>query len=122
MDERRRASGYALVAIAACGWGTWPLILKHAPMPSALQSVILMAVLTAASLPVMIRDRVRVRAAPRHWALVGWLGISDAMNVALFFAAYQRTSVAIAVLTHYLTPILVALAAPLVVREKARAR
>jgi len=40
----------------------------------------------------------------------------------LFFAAYQRTTVAIAVLTHYLTPIFIALAAPFVLRERARAR
>jgi drug/metabolite transporter (DMT)-like permease len=44
------------------------------------------------------------------------------MNILLFFAAYQRTSVAVAVLTHYLTPIFVALAAPMVLREKPRAR
>lgn len=121
MGERRRSLGYALVCVAACGWGTWPLILKHAPMASALQSAILMVVLTAASLPVMIADRVKRRATARNWALVACLGLSDAANVALFFAAYQRTSVAIAVLTHYLTPIFVALAAPIVVREKARA-
>ena len=34
------------------------------------------------------------------------------MNVLLFFAAYKLT-IAVSVLTHYLTPIFVALAAPL---------
>ena len=43
----------------------------------------------------MAKDRVKVRARPVHWLGVGWLGIADAMNVALFFAAYQRTTVAI---------------------------
>lgn len=117
-----RTSGYALVAAAAIGWGTWPLILRHAPMPAALQSAVLMIVLTVGSLPMMRRDRVTVRARPAHWAGVAWLGVGDALNVALFFAAYQRTSVAIAVLTHYLTPIFVALSAPLVLREPLRAR
>jgi drug/metabolite transporter (DMT)-like permease len=120
--RRRTTIGLGLVAIAAAGWGTWPLILKNAPMPAALQSAVLMGVLTLASLPVMLRDRVNVRPSLAQWSAVAWLGIGDALNVVLFFAAYQRTTVAIAVLTHYLTPIFVALAAPLVLREKARAR
>ena len=122
-DARRsRQVGLGLVATAAVGWGTWPLILKNAPRPAALQSAVLMAVLTLASLPVMLRDRLRVRPTLGQWAGVAWLGVGDALNVVLFFAAYQRTTVAIAVLTHYLTPIFVAVAAPLVVREKARLR
>ncbi len=120
--DRRRASGYAMVAIAASGWGTWPLILKRAPMPAALQSAIVMLVLTVASLPVMLRDRLAVRASPRQWLAVAWLGLGDALNIGFFFAAYQRTSVAIAVLTHYLTPIFVAVLAPVVLRERPAAR
>lgn len=120
--RRRRAIGFGLVAAAAMGWGSWPIILKNAPMPAALQSAVLMAVLTLASLPVMLRDRVRVRPTLGQWAGVAWLGIGDALNVVLFFAAYQRTTVAIAVLTHYLTPIFIAVAAPFVLGEKARLR
>jgi drug/metabolite transporter (DMT)-like permease len=119
---KRRALGYALVAMAAISWGTWPLILRHAPMPATLQAAVLMAVLTFASFPVLLRDRLRVRPTLAQWAGVGWLGVGDALNAALFFAAYQRTTVAIAVLTHYLTPIFVAISAPLVLGEKARAR
>lgn len=119
---KERSGGYALVAVAACSWGTWPLILRRAPMPAALQSAVTLGMLTLVSLPLMLRDRGPDKAALRHWLVVGWLGISDALNVALFFAAYQRTTVAIAVLTHYLTPIFVALAAPFVTREEARAR
>jgi drug/metabolite transporter (DMT)-like permease len=43
--------------------------------------------------------------------------VSDALNVLLFFAAYKLT-IAVSVLTHYLTPILVAIAAPIVLRER----
>ena len=114
--------GFALVALAASSWGTWPVILKHAPMPAALQSAVVMGVLTIASLPFMLRDRVPVRATTSQWIGVAWLGIGDALNVMLFFAAYQRTTVAIAVLTHYLTPIFIAVAAPVVLSEKTRAR
>jgi drug/metabolite transporter (DMT)-like permease len=117
-----RSLGYVLVAVAAVAWGTWPLILRRAVMPSSLQAAILMVMLTLLSLPVMLKDRVRVRAKPVHWFGVGWLGVADALNVALFFGAYQRTSVAIAVLTHYFTPVFVALAAPIVLRERAHSR
>ncbi|MDB5212246.1 MAG: putative rane protein [Myxococcaceae bacterium] len=118
----RRAIGFLLVAFAASLWGTWPVFLRSAPMPAALQSAMLMAVLTLASLPVMLGDRLRVKPTPAQWLGVAWLGIGDALNVVLFFAAYQRTTVAIAVLTHYLTPIFVAVAAPFVLGEKARVR
>ena len=120
--ERSRALGYFLVAVAASSWGAWPLILHHAPMAPSLQAAIAMSVLTIAALPVMLRDRSPVRATARDWVGLGWLGIGDAANTALFFAAYQRTSVAIAVLTHYLAPIFVAIFAPVVLREKARER
>lgn len=100
----------------------WPLVLRHAPMAPALQSAIMMTVLTLVSGPVMLRDRVAVKATWRDWLAIGWLGVSDALNTVLFFAAYQRTSVAVAVLTHYLTPLFVAVAAPFVVHEKLGAR
>lgn len=119
---RSRAVGYVLVAVAATSWGTWPLILKHVAVPATLQSAVLMVALTVFSVPFMIKDRVRARAELRHWLAVAWLGVADALNVLLFFAAYQRTSVAIAVLTHYFTPIFVALAAPIVLGERAHAR
>jgi drug/metabolite transporter (DMT)-like permease len=114
----RRRQGYAFVAVAATGWGLWPMVLARAPMDPWLQSTIVMVVISLAGLPLMLRDRVPVRARPGDWLAVAWLGVADAGNVGLFFAAYQRTSVAIAVLTHYLTPIFVALAAPVVLGER----
>jgi drug/metabolite transporter (DMT)-like permease len=125
-DERSRLVGYGLVAAAACAWGTWPLILRTAEamgrLDPALEAVILMAVLTLVAAPFSAVDRVRVRADARAWRGLVWLGIGDAMNVILLFAAYQKTRVAVAVLTHYLTPIFVALAAPLVLKERTSAR
>lgn len=122
--DRQKTTGYGMVAVAAVGWGTWPLILRHAPMPASLQSAILLTVLTVASAPVVyvFGDRVSARREPRHWAAVAALGVSDALNVILFFAAYQRTTVAIAVLTHYLTPVFVAVGAPLFLGEVMRRR
>lgn len=122
VGPRSRALGYALVAVAAISWGTWPLILRRAPMPPALQSAVLMTAITLASVPVMLGDRMRVTPTRAEWVGIAWLGLGDALNTVLFFDAYQHTTVAVAVLTHYLTPIFVALAAPLVLGETRRAR
>jgi drug/metabolite transporter (DMT)-like permease len=113
------------VAFAACSWGTWGLIIRRTEaigaMPTALQSAIVMAVITVVTGAACLRDRIPRRAsnAARGW--VAWLGVADALNVLLFFAAYKRT-IAVAVLAHYLTPVFVALAAPLVLRERMTAR
>jgi drug/metabolite transporter (DMT)-like permease len=82
------------------------------------EAAVVMMVLTLASGPLCLFDRVAAPATPRQWLAVAWLGVGDALNVMLFFLAYQTTTVAIAVLTHYLTPIFVALGAPLVVKER----
>jgi drug/metabolite transporter (DMT)-like permease len=120
--HRARVVGYAFVSIAAMSWGAWPLLLRNAKLAPALASAIVMLVTTLVSAVVMLRDRVARRAEAREWAGIVWLGVADACNISLFFGAYQRTSVAIAVLTHYLAPIFVAVAAPLVVRERAHGR
>ncbi len=125
-DERRRATGYALVAIAASSWGLWPLILHRAEaygkIDPAFESLVVMIALTLGAAPFLLRDRIAARAPLGAWLAVGWLGVSDALNMVFFFRAYQTTSVAIAVVTHYLTPLFVAIAAPLLLHEKARAR
>jgi drug/metabolite transporter (DMT)-like permease len=86
-------------------------------MSSALESVIVMGVLTVVSGILSLRDRVPERAplAARLW--IAWLGVSDSLNVLLFFAAYKIT-IAVAVLTHYLTPIFVAIASPFLLGER----
>jgi drug/metabolite transporter (DMT)-like permease len=116
-----RGLPYAAVAIAACAWGTWGLIIRHTehlgPMPTTLESTIVMAVLTLVSGLASLRDRIARPAPWRARGCVAWLGVSDAMNVLLFFAAYKLT-IAVSVLTHYLTPIFVALAAPVLLRER----
>jgi drug/metabolite transporter (DMT)-like permease len=64
-----------------------------------------------------LRERI---AAPASWRARGWvvcLGITDAFNVLLFFAAYKIT-IGVSVLAHYVTPVLVAIAAPFVLGER----
>jgi drug/metabolite transporter (DMT)-like permease len=112
---------YAAVAAAACAWGTWGLVIRRTEaigtMPTALESTIVMAILTLVSGAVSVRDRVARPAPWRARAWVAWLGVADALNVLLFFAAYKLT-IAVSVLTHYLTPIFVAIAAPFALRER----
>lgn len=48
---------------------------------------------------------------PRAWVSLGIIGVADAFNTGLYFAALNRGPVAVAVLTHYMAPILVALLA-----------
>ncbi|HXN30682.1 MAG TPA: DMT family transporter [Polyangiaceae bacterium] len=116
---------YAAVALAAGSWGAWALVIRHAeaiaPMPAALESTIVMAVITVVAGLASLRDRAAAPRTWKAWACVGWFGIADLFNVLLFFAAYKLT-IAVAVLTHYLTPVFVALMAPLVLREKMTVR
>ncbi len=120
-DARGRVLPYAAVACAAASWGTWSIFLRHAeamgPMPAALESAVAMGVQTLVSGVTSLRDRVAVPAPWRARAWVAFMGVADAMNVMLFFAAYKLT-IGVAILAHYLTPVFVALAAPLLLRER----
>jgi DME family drug/metabolite transporter len=111
---------YAAVAFAACSWGTWPLLIRRAEalgsIPTAVQATLVMGVLTAVTGVTALRDVRPRRATWRERAWVAYLGAADAFNVLLLFAAYEIT-VGVAVLAHYLTPILVAVASPLLLRE-----
>jgi len=116
-----RTAPYGAVAFAACSWGTWALLLRRTeaigPMLTAMEATVVMAVLTVVTGAMSLRDRV---AAPAPWRARGWvacIGVADAFNVLLFFAAY-RITIGVSVLAHYVTPILVAIAAPIVLREK----
>lgn len=126
VPDRRRLAGYALVATAASSWGLWPKILRYAeslgPVDPKLQSTVVLATLTVATFPLVLRDRVRRKATPREWGGIVWLGVGDALNVLFFFTAYHLTTVGIAVTTHYLTPVFVALAAPWALGEVLKRR
>ncbi len=121
---RGALGGYLMVIAAATSWGCWPFILRHAerfgPVDARLESAVVMITLTLVTLPLALRSRgASRRRTAAGWLGVAWLGVSDALNVVLLFTAYRTTSVSIAVLTHYLTPVLVAVAAPLVLAERA---
>jgi drug/metabolite transporter (DMT)-like permease len=118
---RHRLLPHVAVAFAACLWGTWGLVIRKTEalgaMPTALESAVVMGVITLVSGVASLRDRIARPAPWRARAWVGWIGFADAMNVLLFFAAYKLT-IAVSVLTHYLTPVFVAIAAPFLLRER----
>jgi len=123
---RRSVIGFGLVAYAAVSWGFWPYFLRnaesHGGLDPAVESTIAMTMCIVVSAFLVRTDRVRVRASTGAWLGIVWLAIGDALNILFFFRAYQITTVAIAVLSHYLTPIFIAIAAPIVLREPADRR
>jgi drug/metabolite transporter (DMT)-like permease len=121
VSPSRRALPYAAVAFAACAWGTWGLVIRWTEaigtMSTALESALVMAVITLVTGLAALRDRVPGPGSWRTRAWVACIGVADAFNILLFFAAYKLT-IAVSVLAHYLTPIFVAIAAPFALRER----
>lgn len=104
-------AGFVMVALAAASWGTWSLFLRPTGLPPTVSSPIVLAVMGLAALPFALRGP-RVRWDRGAVALVVANAAFDALNLITFFAAIAHTTVAIAVLSHYVAPILIALAAP----------
>lgn len=116
-------AGFVMVAVAAASWGTWSLFLRPLGLSPWVTSPLVFAVMGACALPFALRER--APAGGPRWdrvaiALLVGQSLFDALNLVAFFGAMATTTVAIAVLTHYLAPIAIALAAPLV--EKTRVR
>ena len=104
-------AGFVMVAAAAASWGTWSLILRPTHLPATITTPIIFLVMGLVALPVALRGP-RTRWDRRTIGLLAANAAFDALNVTAFFAALDHTTVAIAVLSHYLAPILIALAAP----------
>jgi drug/metabolite transporter (DMT)-like permease len=127
LDPSARARcGYAGVVLSAASWGTWSFFLRRAgagqSVAPVLCSLVVMSAMAALLCPLALRAT-RRRSEPRtrrEWALLGVFGVTDALNCGLFFSALATTSVAVAVLTHYLAPLFVAIGAPLLLAEPRR--
>jgi drug/metabolite transporter (DMT)-like permease len=104
-------AGVFMVALAAASWGTWSLFLRPTGLPAHVTTPLMFAFITATTLPLALRSP-RGTWDRRTVGLLVGNTLCDAINVITFFAAMRYTTVAIAVLTHYLAPILVAVAAP----------
>src|SRR5512140_3697940 len=102
-------------------WGLWPSVLRPSGVP-ALQAILVIQLVQAAPALVMgWRERAAFRDRGAVVALV-LFGLFDAAQGALYFPALTRGPVAVAALTHYLGPVLVALAAPFVPGERGSRR
>lgn len=112
-------AGLLMVALAAASWGTWSLFLRPTHLPSYVTSPIIFAIMGLVALPLALRDRAPIWDRRTVLLLLGNTAF-DALNVITFFGALSHTTVAIAVLTHYATPVLIALGAPLIDRVESR--
>jgi drug/metabolite transporter (DMT)-like permease len=110
------SAGSLLVAAAAVLWGLWPLWVRGAGGPASAAAAFLVAGLVG--LPLALRETLRATRRSRGaFALLLGLGALEAANVWLYFRALAEGAIAPAVLSHYLAPVLVALAAPRLLGE-----
>ncbi|MDQ3367004.1 MAG: DMT family transporter [Myxococcota bacterium] len=108
-----------MVTLAAASWGTWSLFLRPTGLSATVTAPIIFLVMGLAALP-FTRQLPAARWDRRAVALLLANTAFDALNVLTFFAALNYTTVAIAVLSHYVAPILIALAAPFIDRTRTR--
>ena len=103
-----------MVALAAVTWGLWPLFLSHSGLTGRQSSLVVFAVML---LPApFLFSRAAWRNRPATVALVA-VGVLDAGNALFYFSALERGPVVVAVLTHYLAPMMVALSSPWLLGE-----
>jgi drug/metabolite transporter (DMT)-like permease len=115
--------GSLYVAAAATLWGTWPLWMRAARLPPLVHTLTVLLALAVSGLPLaLVASRRRGRRSGRAWAGVALLGLFDAGNNALFFAALATGAIAPAVLSHYMAPVVVAASAPRLLGEPLRRR
>lgn len=108
-----------MVAGAALLWGLWPLFIHGSGVSGPAAALMTMVAMAVPAPFVLRREAFADRGAVVALLLVG---VFDAINAALYFTAVERGPVVVAVLTHYLAPLVVALLAPLVLREKLSGR
>jgi drug/metabolite transporter (DMT)-like permease len=104
-------AGIVMVALAAASWGTWTLFLRPTGLPGIVTTPIVFLVMGLVGLPIALAEPKPRWDRTSYWLLAANVAF-DAINVVCFFSALSFTTVEIAVLSHYVTPILVALAAP----------
>jgi drug/metabolite transporter (DMT)-like permease len=114
-DTDGRRAGIGAVCLSASAWGTWPLFVRHGGQSGLVVGFLTMSVMALPVLWLVPRASFRDRGAVLALVVVG---VADAANVALYFSALEQGPVVVAVLTHYLAPLLVAFTAPLVLEER----
>ncbi|MFP2926474.1 DMT family transporter [Pyxidicoccus sp. 3LG] len=110
---------FAMVAAGATLWGCWSLFLRPAGLSGPQNALLVLAAMSAPAPFLLRREALRDRRATAALVVVG---LADTANIALFFAAMRNGPVSVAVLTHYLAPLLLAVSAPWVLGEQRSAR
>ncbi len=110
----KRATGIALIAVAATLWGTWPLYTRAGGASGVSIGFLALAMMALPAPFVFKRAPFADRGAVLALVLIG---LADAANVVLYFSALERGPVVVGVLSHYLAPTLVALGAPWLLKE-----
>lgn len=123
-EPRPSISGYLAIASAVLIWGSWGLLVRWAGVSAV--AVSLLSTFFAwcfLTLAWGVRSGPEIRPGPgKNLFLFLFLGIAVALNNVLYFRAFIHTTVANAVLSHYLAPILVFFLAPLLIRERIESR
>jgi drug/metabolite transporter (DMT)-like permease len=115
MKDASSRGGAALVAAAAITWGLWPMWVRWGASGTG---VLAFAVTGVVGLPfALLEARGRDRRPMIAWALMGLMGLVDAGNLYTYFRALSEGAIAPGVLSHYLCPVMVALAAPVFLGE-----
>jgi drug/metabolite transporter (DMT)-like permease len=121
LRDRRIALAAPFVALAAFLWGCWPGVLRPAGLAAAQAALVVQVVQSLPAPLAAWRDRRAFRDRGAVLALLGF-GLLDALQCATYFPALTRGPTSVAALTHYLGPIIVALAAPLIPGERGSRR
>jgi drug/metabolite transporter, DME family len=114
-DSVRR--GMLQVAFAATLWGTWSLFLRPAALPATVTAPLVIGLVGLLVAPAARREPA-TEMTSATWRLLALSAALEALNVVTFFGAMSVTSNAVAVLTHYFAPVLVALFAPWIDKQR----
>jgi drug/metabolite transporter (DMT)-like permease len=110
----QQAKGSWAIVAAACTWGTWRLWLTGPALDPAAQGALVLTIPGLLCGAMLARSAPRPAPRPRSaWAWMVAFGVLEAANYLLYFRALAAGDSAAAAVTHYLAPLLVAAAAPL---------
>ncbi|MBN2370840.1 MAG: EamA family transporter [Vicinamibacteria bacterium] len=113
-------AGSIEVALAASLWGCWSLFLRPSGLPALATAPAVFLIIGVLLLPYAFREAPRPVWKRSTVTMLIVYSAVDAANVLMFFTAMELTTVAVAVLTHYMMPLIVALLAPMIERERVR--
>ncbi len=108
-DARRARLGVLAIAVAAATWGLWGYAIRRAGVAGPHVSCLVLTTIAVVSAPLLPRRWIRD---PWCWAALVATGLTDAGNATLYFLALSRGPQPVAILSHYLAPLLVAMLTP----------